>query len=109
MQPGSPPAATPPNRSGRRRPLGTRQLTVKEAATFLRGTFEVPAEFAAVERLALLTGLRPGEIADLAEHGRVERHGPRWHVTVPDGKCPRTIAVARLAGDEPPFCAASVR
>ncbi|GAA2084902.1 hypothetical protein GCM10009759_04290 [Kitasatospora saccharophila] len=76
-----------------------RPLTIQEAGKFLRATTGVFARYAAVERLALLAGLRPSEIADLAHRGHVERRGLRWHVTVVGGKCPRTIAVAHLVGD----------
>ncbi|MFE2346060.1 hypothetical protein [Kitasatospora cineracea] len=78
---------------------GARPLTIPEAGKFLRATTGVFAGSAAVERLALLVGLRPSEIADLAHQGHVERRGLRWYVTVVGGKCPRTIAVAQLVGD----------
>ncbi|MFE9426367.1 hypothetical protein ACFYNO_25790 [Kitasatospora sp. NPDC006697] len=46
--------------------------------------------------LSLYAGLRPGEIADLAEGG-AERTGDRWRVTVA-GRRARTIAVPRAVG-----------
>ncbi|WP_157032018.1 hypothetical protein [Kitasatospora cheerisanensis] len=79
--------------------MDTRPLTIPEARRFLRGTIGVPTEYATVERLALLAGLRPSEIADLARQGSVERQGSRWYVTVLRGKRPRTIAVAQLVGE----------
>ncbi|MGW4690937.1 hypothetical protein ACWEO1_00935 [Kitasatospora cineracea] len=90
----------PPNSRTGAAPLPVaRPLSILEAGKFLRGTSGVFARFAAVERLTLLAGLRPSEIADLAQRGYVERRGLRWHVTVAGGKCPRTIAVAHLVGE----------
>ncbi len=97
---GAHPGYLPPGGRTEAAPLpGNRPLAIQEAGKFLRATTGVFARYAAVERLALLAGLRPSEIADLARRGYVERRGLRWHVTVAGGKCPRTIAVAHLVGE----------